>query len=330
VTGDLAGAKAEAVDPSSTPPPAEGGGRPSLSPAERSAAFATGRAPIDREAALRAGSAPVPRRFILLVIAAFAVLGIGGIVAEKLIGNAGVGALISTPVTTLAGTGGSADTGGSTGLGTTTGGAPSTPTLPDAPAVGAAPSAVIGLTRLTGRRAPAFSLQSQTGASWSLADAKGKVVVLTFFNAECDDICPVLSQELLQADQLLGPRRRARVDFVVVNSDPLETSLTPTPPALTETGLTGAANVTFLDGSLTALSAVWKSYGVTVTLDNTTRVITHNDVLDFIDPAGDLELSASPFANEDTLGVYSLQPSVVHAFAEGVAGATTGLLGGTS
>jgi cytochrome oxidase Cu insertion factor (SCO1/SenC/PrrC family) len=271
----------------------------------------------------------VPRRFILLVIAAFAVLGIGGIVAEKLIGNAGVGALISTPVTTLAGTGGSADTGGAgTGL-SPTGGVPSNPTLPNVPAVGASPTAVIGLTRLTGRRAPALSLQSQTGASWSLADAKGKAVVLTFFNAECDDICPVLSKEILEADQMLGTRR-SRVDFVVVNSDPLETSLAPTPPALTETGLTGVPNVTFLDGSLTGLSAVWKNYGVTVTLDNTNRVITHNDVLYFINPAGDLELSASPFANENTLGVYSLQPSVVHTFAVGVAKATTGLLGGTS
>jgi hypothetical protein len=29
---------------------------------------------------------------------------------------------------------------------------------------------------------------------------------------------------------------------------------------------------------------VWKNYGVTVALDNTDRVITHNDVMDFITP----------------------------------------------
>ena len=59
-------------------------------------------------------------------------------------------------------------------------------------------------------------------------------MVVTFFNAECDDICPVLSQEITEADKLLGPGR-TDVEFVVVNSDPLETALAPAPPSLTQT-----------------------------------------------------------------------------------------------
>jgi protein SCO1/2 len=298
-------------------------GRSALTESERAEAFATGKPAIDRAAALRAGSVPVPRKFIRLIIIAFAVLGVGGIVAEKLIGNAGVSALISTPVTTLAGTGG---TGTDAGVTATGGAEPSnSPTPPNAPAIGASPSAVIGLTRLAGKQAPALSLQNQNGATWTLAEARGKVVVLTFFNAECNDICPVLSQEIIQADHLLGTRSDD-VDFVVVNSDPLELSLAPTPSALTQTGLSGAANVTFLNGSLTDLGTVWKNYGVTVALDSTDRVVTHNDVMDFITPTGALELSASPFANESTLGIYSLQPAVIHQFASGVANSASGLL----
>lgn len=306
------------------PPAFEGGDkhRARMPESDRVAVFATGMAPIDRAAALRAGSVPVPRKVILWIIVGFAVLGLGGIVAEKLIGNAGVGALISTPVTTLAGTGGPAS-------GVTSGTAPSAPIPPNAPAINASPSAVIGLTHLAGKQAPALSLQNQSGAPWTLADDKGKVVVLTFFNAECDDICPVLAQEITEADQLLGPRR-ADVDFVVVNTDPLETSLAPTPPALTQTGLAGLPNFTFLDGSLTDLSGVWKRYGVTVALNNTNRVITHNDVMDIINPAGALKLSASPFANENTLGIYSLPPSTIHAFAQGVASSAAGLVQGAS
>jgi cytochrome oxidase Cu insertion factor (SCO1/SenC/PrrC family) len=264
-----------------------------------------------------------------LIIIVFAVLGLGGIVAEKLIGNAGVGAVISTPVTTLAGTG---NTDANRGIGAPTVGGTGLPTPtvpPNAPAIGASPSAVIGLTRLAGRQAPLLSLQDQTGGTWNLAEAKGKVVVLTFFNAECDDICPVLSKEILEADRLLGARSHD-VDFVVVNSDPLETSLAPTPPALTQTGLSGVSNVIFLNGSLTNLSTVWKNYGVTVALDNTDRVITHNDVMDFITPGGVLEMSASPFANENTLGIYSLQPAVIHQFAKGVADSASGLVKGAS
>jgi cytochrome oxidase Cu insertion factor (SCO1/SenC/PrrC family) len=306
------------------PPAFEGGDkhRATMTESDRAAAFATGMAPIDRAAALRAGSVPVPRKVILWIIVGFAVLGLGGIVAEKLIGNAGVGALISTPVTTLAGIGGPAS-------GVTSGAAPSAPIPANAPPLNASPSAVIGLTHLASKQAPAVSLQNQRGAPWTLADAKGKVVVLTFFNAECDDICPVLAQEITETDQLLGPRR-ADVDMVVVNSDPLETSTAPAPPALTQTGLATLSNVTFLNGSLTDLGNVWKHYGVTVALDNTNRVITHNNVMDFINPSGVLKLSASPFANENTLGIYSLQPSVIHTFAQGVANSAASLVQGGS
>ncbi len=86
-----------AVSVPSTVPPSRGGTAPretgltGLSPAERAAAFSSGRAPVDRAAALRAGSVPVPRKFVLWVIVGFAVLGLGGLVAEHFVGNAGVG-----------------------------------------------------------------------------------------------------------------------------------------------------------------------------------------------------------------------------------------------
>lgn len=307
---------------SASRPPTE---RPSLTASERAEAFSTGRAPvdrapIDRAAALRDGTVPVPRKFILWIAIGFAVLGLGGILAEKVIGNAGVGALISTPVTTLAGTGGPVG-------GTTSGTAPPTPAPPSQSSVGASPSQVIGLTRLTGHQAPALALQDQSGIPWTLANARGKVVVLTFFNSECDDICPVLAQEISTADHLLGTRS-ARVDFVVINSDPQETSLSPPPPALTQTGLAALPNVIFLTGPLTDLSVVWRRYGITVAVDNTNRIVTHNDVMDFIAPTGALEFTASPFANEDSLGIYSLQPGVIHTFAQGVAESATTLLRG--
>lgn len=320
--------------------------RQALTEAERAQAFATGRwskegststggtsprsARVDRAAAFRAGTVPVPRRFMIWAIAAFVVLGLGGVLAERLIGNAGVGALLSTPNTTLAGTGGSGPTTLPTlasGTPGSTPAAPPAPVQPDAPAVGAVPSAVIGLTRLAGKPAPPISLQSPDGSLWTLGSARGKVVVLTFFDSECDDICPVLAQEIVAADQLLGSRR-GRVEFVVVNSDPLETSLSPTPPALTETGLSALPNATFLDGSLASLNSVWKSYGVTIAIDDTTRIITHTEVMYFVSPSGSLALSASPFADEAASGVYSLPSSTVHSFARGVAQTATSLIHG--
>jgi cytochrome oxidase Cu insertion factor (SCO1/SenC/PrrC family) len=286
--------------------PARGG----LSEADRAAAFTSGQAPVDRAAALRAGSVPVPKKFILWVIVGFALLGLGGLAAEHFVGNDGVGSVVTTPLTTLAGTS-----------------PPSIPSAPSGPSVGATPTAVIGLKHLASHPAPALSLTDQHGTPWTLERLRGKVVVVTFLNAECNDICPVLANEITQADQLLGSRSSS-VAFVVVNTDPLETSLVIRPPALTRTGLGGLANVTFLTGSLHDLTAVWKAYGVTVALSNTTRLVTHNDAMYFIDPQGRLALQATPFGNEDALGAYGLDPTTLHTFAQGVAAAASGLAPG--
>ena len=290
------------------------GPQTAMSEVDRAAAFTSGRAPVDRAAALRAGSTPIPRKFFMWVIIGFAVLGIGGLVAERLVGNSGVETVISTPVTTLPGTGNSA---------------PPTPQTPTGPSVPASPAAVIGLQHLTGGAAPAIDLHTQAGVPWTLADARGRVVVLSFFNAECNDICPVLAAEITQADLLLGARR-ADVEFVVVNTDPLETSLSVAPPALSQTGLDHLANVTYLTGTLADLSHVWKSYGISVALSNTTRVVSHNDIMYFITSNGRLTLHAIPFANESSLGLYSLDPATMHTFARGIAAAATGLVGESS
>ena len=282
--------------------------RPGMSEAERAEAFSSGRAPIDRTAALRAGTVPVPRKFVLWVIVGFAVLGLGGLAAEHFVGNAGVGSAITTPLTTLAGTA-----------------PPSIATAPAGPSVGASPAAVIGLKHLTPTPAPALDLTDQHGAAWNLGQVRGKVVVVTFMNAECNDICPVVADEITQADQLLGARASS-VHFVVANTDPLETSLAVTPPALTLTGLGSLSNVTFVTGSLSDLSRVWKAYGVTVAVSNTTRLVTHSDVMYFIDPRGGLALRATPFGNEDSAGAYRLDPTTIHTFAQGVATAAAGLI----
>jgi cytochrome oxidase Cu insertion factor (SCO1/SenC/PrrC family) len=288
--------------------------RPPLSPQDRATALATGKVPVDRAAALRAGSVPVPRIFIYWIIAGFAVLGLGGVLVEHFIGNAGVSTLVTTPPTTLAGTGPSL--------------AP-TPAAPSAPPVSASLPAFIGLSKLAGKPAPPLSLQAPGGNPWTLAQTSGKVTVMAFFNAECNDICPVLAKEITRADQLLGPKATS-VDFVVVNSDPSETSLTPPPPALTQTGLANLANVTFLNGALTDLSHVWRDYGVTVAVDNTTRVVTHTDIMYFIDPRGRMKLSATPFADEDSLGIFSLPPDSIQRFAQGIAQEAGSLTGGTA
>jgi protein SCO1/2 len=264
--------------------------------------------PEQRAAALRAGSAPVPRKFVLAIIIGFAVLGLGGVLGEHLLGNTGLGV---APVTT-----------------TTVLRAPASAQLPSGPQVAGSLMSFIGLSALPRTKAPAIDLQSPAGVNWSWSPVRGQIVVLTFFNADCNDICPVISDELKDADRILG-RPATRVRFVVVNTDPLETSLQPTPQALSPSALGSIDNVTFLNGPLSHLASVWSSFGVTVSVQNATRIVVHNDVMYFIDSQGRLRARATPFANESPLGLYSLDASDTARYGRGIATAITTIESGT-
>ncbi len=62
-------------------------------------------------------------------------------------------------------------------------------------------------------------------------------------------------------------------------------------------------------GPLATLDAVWKAYGVSISVDKKTGLEAHNDVMDFVDGRGDLRYRATPFADESTTGTFSLPPA---------------------
>src|SRR5271154_6984313 len=64
-----------------------------------------------------------------------------------------------------------------------------------------------------------FSLPDTSGKIRTLADYKGKVVVLFFGYTHCPDVCPTTMAELSQALQQLGPDA-ARVQLLFVTVDP--------------------------------------------------------------------------------------------------------------
>ena len=107
--------------------------------------------------------------------------------------------------------------------------------------------------------------------------------------------------------------------FVVVNTDPDNTSVVSTPAALAVNGLEDDHSVHFLTGSLRQLNSVWINYGVTVTVGSLPQQMTHNNVLYFVDPRGRLRSEAIPFANENGRGVYVLPQADITRFAQGIA-----------
>ncbi len=268
--------------------------KPQLSEADRAAAFAKHQ-PVDRAAAFRAGRTPIPPKFIMWMVATFAVLGLGGAVVEHYFGTIG---LPTTPTTTFK--------------------LAPTPTTPSGRQISASLPALMGLKYIANAQAPGFSLLTQTGSLWSLHGARGKAVVLTFENSTCNDICPVLGAEIKEAQQRLGAKS-SKVLFVIVNTDPQHVGVAPTPAALSIPGLATAHNVYFLTSKLTRLNAVWTNYGVSVRVGAKANQVMHNDVMYFIGPKGQLSAQATPFANESNRGVFSLSPSDIARFAQGIA-----------
>lgn len=76
---------------------------------------------------------------------------------------------------------------------------------------------------ITGNRqfADHFSLPDTNGQVRTLADYRGKIVVLVFGYTHCPDVCPTTLAELSQALQQLGPKDAQRVQVLFVTLDPV-------------------------------------------------------------------------------------------------------------
>ena len=256
--------------------------------------------PEERAARLAEGAPRVPRRVVVWGLVAAAVLALGGTLAERLVSAAGLNPATSPSVTTT------------TGL----------PIVKGGPTAG---SALLPFTPLRAVAAPNVVLTDQHGRAVSLAGFRGKVVVLTFFDASCADACPVVASELRHAAADLGPLR-SQVVFLTVNTDPLALAASSAPSAATRTGLAALSSWHFLTGSIHALNKVWSDFGVTISVYVDQKVVVHNDVLYLVDRHGDLVSRGSPFSDENRRGVFSLPASLEGVAGRGLATAVTALV----
>ena len=259
---------------------------------------------LDRSAALAAGAPGIPANFVFWALGIVLVLSLGGLLGEHLFSAAGLNPTPTTappPTTTVLET------------------PVPTPISANDRSLNAPLAAFMGIaTPHSDPAAPAFTLTSQTGQPVSLPVQPARVVVLTFFDASCNDICPVLASEVEQADADLG-QAASQVEFLTVNTDPAALAQSAEAPVLTGTGLGALANWRMLTGPLATLNAVWKSYGVSISLDAKAGLEAHNDVIDFIDPRGDLRYRATPFADESKTGAFSLSAASISRWAQGIA-----------
>jgi cytochrome oxidase Cu insertion factor (SCO1/SenC/PrrC family) len=143
--------------------------------------------------------------------------------------------------------------------------------------------------------APGFQLTDQRGRPVTLAGLRGRAVLLTFLDPVCSTDCPLIAQELREADQLLGGTA-GRVVLVAIVANPTYRSTAFTQAFDRQERLAGLPNWLFLTGTLPQLTQVWRAYGETVLNLPAGAMSGHADIAYVIDAAGRLrrELNSDP------------------------------------
>jgi len=129
--------------------------------------------------------------------------------------------------------------------------------------------------------APDFELRDQEGRLTSLAQFRGKVVVLAFVDSHCTTICPMMTGSMVEALRLLGPAA-AQVQLLGINANPLATNIADVADYTRAHQMEGRWR--FLTGSLPELERVWRGYHVYVAAIH--NDIDHQPIVMLIDQRG--------------------------------------------
>jgi cytochrome oxidase Cu insertion factor (SCO1/SenC/PrrC family) len=139
-------------------------------------------------------------------------------------------------------------------------------------------------TSLGGKQAPDFTLVNQFGERMSLSQFRGRVTVLSFADPECTTVCPLTSQSMVLAKELLGSAGKS-VQLLGVDANPTAVKPADVLAYSRAHGLTNQWD--YLTGSLPQLQAVWKAYNIAVQVANGS--IDHTPALYVIDAQGRLQ-----------------------------------------
>jgi protein SCO1 len=130
--------------------------------------------------------------------------------------------------------------------------------------------AFAGSIRPPGAPAPAFRLRDQDGKTVSMADYRGRTVVMAFVYSTCKDTCPGQVQSIRGALDRLGHD----LPVLLVSVDPANDTRANAKRFLLEQHVTG--RMRFVLGSERELAPVWKGYGIAPqrgTLDHSAYVV---------------------------------------------------------
>jgi cytochrome oxidase Cu insertion factor (SCO1/SenC/PrrC family) len=201
---------------------------------------------------------------------------------------------------------------GLAGCGTSASSAADAQAAPTSSAAEMNPNLDLG-SSLGAQPAPDIKLVNQFGQPMSLSQFRGKVVMLAFEDSECTTVCPLTTQSMLQAKQMLGAAG-SQVQLLGVDANPDATSVA---DVLSYSRAHGLVNQwDFLTGSLAQLKSTWAAYNIEVQIEQ--GQIDHTPALFVIDQSG----------REQKLYLTQMAYSSVGQSAQVIADELSGLLPG--
>lgn len=147
--------------------------------------------------------------------------------------------------------------------------------------------------------APDFRLHAARGGELGTADVAGKPYVVTFLYVNCNDVCPVIAQELRLALQQLGDRAD-EVAVLAVSADPKGDTARAVREWLTRQRL--PENFHYLIGERSELKPVWDAYYAAPQSDTYAERGDHSASIWLVDAQGRLRTkysAGSPVPPED-------------------------------
>ena len=139
-------------------------------------------------------------------------------------------------------------------------------------------------TPLGNRPAPDIKLVNQFSQPISLSQFRGHVVILAFSDSECTTVCPLTTESMVLAKQMLG-KAGDSVQLLGVDANPDATKVS---DVLAYSRVHGMVNEwDFLTGTYAQLKAVWRAYDIEVQIQ--AGQIDHTPALYVISAQGVLE-----------------------------------------
>lgn len=149
--------------------------------------------------------------------------------------------------------------------------------------------------------APDFQLTDQNGATISLSDFRGKIVILTFMDTECIDTCPLTAYDFIQTYQQLSDVQKTQVVFLGINVNANAASVEDVNKISQAWRLSEIPQWHFLTGSAELLQPIWQDYYVSVVTTNAEhKSLTHTPGTYIIDALGQIRWYVStPYTQTD-------------------------------